>query len=176
MVGLVISDRFILAVNWEYKTSIPEILNIEKIPFNQSILSNLSDESELNIILSSVLKKINQKIPFYNKEISVAIIDDLVHHSVVENEIDISNDDMFNYISGRNEDNEKIKMTTPVTQFEKNGNMSMQFYLPYKFNSKNAPKPTKAGTKYTPLLLLSDLVTFSVSLAFLINFSLSLAH
>ena len=50
---------------------------------------------------------------------------------------------LFNYISGRNEDNEKIKMTTPVTQFEKNGNMSMQFYLPSKFNSKNVPKPTK---------------------------------
>ena len=50
---------------------------------------------------------------------------------------------LFNYISGRNEDNEKIKMTTPVTQFEKNGNMSMQFYLPSKFNSKNTPKPTK---------------------------------
>ena len=50
---------------------------------------------------------------------------------------------LFNYISGRNEDNEKIKMTTPVTQFEKNGNMSMQFYLPSKFNSKNAPKPIK---------------------------------
>ena len=50
---------------------------------------------------------------------------------------------LFNYISGSNEDNEKIKMTTPVTQFKKNGNMSMQFYLPSKFNSKNAPKPTK---------------------------------
>ena len=39
-----------------------------------------------------------------------------------------------------------------------------------------APNPTKAGTKYTPLLLLSDFVTYSVSLAFLINFILSLAH
>ena len=34
-------------------------------------------------------------------------------------------------------------MTTPVTQVEKNGNMSMQFYLPSKFNSSNAPKPTR---------------------------------
>ena len=50
---------------------------------------------------------------------------------------------LFNYISGKNEDNEKIEMTTPVTQFEKNGNMSMQFYLPSKFNSKNVPKPTR---------------------------------
>ena len=54
---------------------------------------------------------------------------------------------LFNYISGRNEANEKIKMTTPVTQFEKNGNMSMQFYLPSKFNSKNAPKPTRKNVR-----------------------------
>ena len=54
---------------------------------------------------------------------------------------------LFNYISGRNEDNEKIKMTTPVTQFEKDGNMSMQFYLPAKFDSKNAPKPIKENVR-----------------------------
>ena len=54
---------------------------------------------------------------------------------------------LFNYISGRNEDNEKIKMTTPVTQFEKDGSMSMQFYLPSKFNSKNAPKPTRENVR-----------------------------
>ena len=44
---------------------------------------------------------------------------------------------LFNYISGRNDTQEKIKMTTPVTQVEKNGNMSMQFYLPSKFNLEN---------------------------------------
>ena len=54
---------------------------------------------------------------------------------------------LFNYISGRNENNEKIKMTTPVTQFVKNGNMSMQFYLPSKFNLNNVPKPTKDNVK-----------------------------
>ena len=99
MIGLVISDRFILSVSWENKTSVPKILNIDKIAFNQSILSILSNESELNIVLSSVLKKINQTNPFYDKQIFVTIIDDLVHHSVVENEFDISNDDMFNYIN-----------------------------------------------------------------------------
>ena len=54
---------------------------------------------------------------------------------------------LFNYISGKNEDNEKIKMTTPVTQFKKNGNMSMQFYLPSKFNLKNVPKPMKENVR-----------------------------
>ena len=54
---------------------------------------------------------------------------------------------LFNYISGKNENNEKIKMTTPVTQFVKNGNMSMQFYLPSKFNLNNVPEPTKDNVK-----------------------------
>ena len=54
---------------------------------------------------------------------------------------------LFNYISGRNDTNEKIKMTTPVTQVEKNGNMSMQFYLPSKFNSENAPNPSREDVK-----------------------------
>ena len=54
---------------------------------------------------------------------------------------------LFNYISGRNETQEKIKMTTPVTQVEKNGNMSMQFYLPSKFNLENAPNPSREDVK-----------------------------
>ena len=54
---------------------------------------------------------------------------------------------LFNYISGRNDTKEKIKMTTPVTQVEKNGNMSMQFYLPSKFNSDNVPNPSRKDVK-----------------------------
>jgi hypothetical protein len=56
---------------------------------------------------------------------------------------------LFNYISGRNENNEKIKMTTPVTQVKKNGSMVMQFYLPSKFNSKNVPNPTRKDVRLT---------------------------
>ena len=54
---------------------------------------------------------------------------------------------LFNYISGKNETQEKISMTTPVTQVEKNGNMTMQFYLPSKFNSGNAPSPSREDVK-----------------------------
>ena len=54
---------------------------------------------------------------------------------------------LFNYISGRNNTQEKIAMTTPVTQVEKNGNMTMQFYLPSKFNSVNVPKPNSEDVK-----------------------------
>ena len=54
---------------------------------------------------------------------------------------------LFNYISGNNEKNQKMKMTVPVTQEIKNGNMTMQFYLPLKFNKDNAPKPSNSDIK-----------------------------
>ena len=54
---------------------------------------------------------------------------------------------LFNYISGDNETNEKIKMTIPVTQMENKGNMTMQFYLPSKFNKDNVPYQSSSDVK-----------------------------
>ena len=54
---------------------------------------------------------------------------------------------LFNYISGDNEKNEEIKMTVPVTQMEKKGSMTMQFYLPSKFNKDNVPNPSSSDVE-----------------------------
>ena len=54
---------------------------------------------------------------------------------------------LFNYISGNNQNNEEIKMTTPVTQIEKKGSMTMQFYLPSRFNKENTPIPSNSDIK-----------------------------
>ena len=54
---------------------------------------------------------------------------------------------LFKYISGDNENNEEIKMTTPVTQIEKKGNMTMQFYLPSRFTKGNTPSPSNSDVK-----------------------------
>ena len=54
---------------------------------------------------------------------------------------------LFNYISGNNEKNEEIKMTTPVTQMKKKGNMTRQCYLPSKFNKENTPVPSNSDIK-----------------------------
>ena len=54
---------------------------------------------------------------------------------------------LFNYISGNNDESQEIKMTVPVTQEIKNGSMTMQFYLPLKFNKENAPKPSNSDIK-----------------------------
>ena len=50
---------------------------------------------------------------------------------------------LFNYISGDNQMNEEIKMTTPVTEMERKANMTMQFYLPLKFEKNNVPIPSR---------------------------------
>ena len=54
---------------------------------------------------------------------------------------------LFNYISGDNETNEEIKMTIPVTQMENKGNMTMQFYLPSKFNKDNVPSTSSSDVE-----------------------------
>jgi len=54
---------------------------------------------------------------------------------------------LFNYISGNNENNEEIKMTTPVTQIKKKRKMTMQFYLPSKFNKDNVPNPSNSDVR-----------------------------
>jgi len=54
---------------------------------------------------------------------------------------------LFKYISGDNKDKKQIKMTTPVTQIEKNGNMTMQFYVPAEFNEGNIPDPNNLEVK-----------------------------
>ena len=54
---------------------------------------------------------------------------------------------LFNYISGSNEKNQEIKTTAPVPQIQKNGNMTMQFYLPSEFDESNVPNPSNSEVK-----------------------------
>jgi len=51
---------------------------------------------------------------------------------------------LFKYINGANNISEKIKMTIPVTQTNKNNTSVMQFYLPSKFTKKTVPNPTNS--------------------------------
>ena len=54
---------------------------------------------------------------------------------------------LFNYISGANLSSEKIDMTTPVTQTEKENNLFMQFYLPSKFKNQTVPIPSSSDVE-----------------------------
>ena len=54
---------------------------------------------------------------------------------------------LFNYISGQNKNSEKIAMTIPVTQTQKDGEMVMQFYLNIKFNKETTPIPNNPNVE-----------------------------
>ena len=89
----------------------------------------------------------NYEVVFKNEIYEIRKYSDRLAVETMTSGIDSNFRKLFNYISGRNDTQEKIKMTTPVTQVEKNGNMSMQFYLPSKFNSKNVPNPSRDDVK-----------------------------
>ena len=51
---------------------------------------------------------------------------------------------LFNYISGANNNSEKIKMTVPVTQPIVDNELFMQFSLPSKYNKETTPIPNNS--------------------------------
>jgi len=50
---------------------------------------------------------------------------------------------VFNYISGENDQRKKISMTTPVVSYEDEGELVTGFYVPSKYDQSSVPKPTQ---------------------------------
>ena len=54
---------------------------------------------------------------------------------------------LFKYISGNNNNSQKIEMTIPVTQVKRDSANFMQFILPSRFNKKTIPIPLNSDVK-----------------------------
>ncbi len=89
------------------------------------------EESKYDVVKSNEIYEIRK----YSDRLAVQVISTNQDNSFKK---------LFNYISGNNETNEEIKMTIPVAQMKKNGNMTMQFYLPSNFNKDNTPNPSRS--------------------------------
>ena len=92
------------------------------------------EESKYDVVKSNEIYEIRK----YSDRLAVQVVNTNQNNSFQK---------LFNYISGNNETNEEIKMTTPVTQMKKNGNMTMQFYLPANFNKDNVPNPSRSDVE-----------------------------
>ena len=58
---------------------------------------------------------------------------------------------LFRYISGSNNENQEIQMTTPVNQERTEEKMIMQFFLPAKYTLENAPQPKDPNVTITSI-------------------------
>ena len=56
MVGLVISDTFLLCGVWNRNGESPILQSLVRVPFNDNISSIIYDEAELNSVLASALR------------------------------------------------------------------------------------------------------------------------
>jgi len=98
MVGLVLSDTFLLTASWDDNDGDKVANGILQIPFTESISSLLHDETELNAVLASTLRQAKEANPFEGQKIYVGLPDAFVEHSIVPVEKDLSNNDHLNYI------------------------------------------------------------------------------
>jgi hypothetical protein len=97
MIGIVISDSFLLTGKWE-ESDVGWTLNaIEKIDFTESISPILFNENELNSILASALRKAKEIHSFDAVDVLVGLPDLFVEHSVVEKDQDLSKGDYLDY-------------------------------------------------------------------------------
>ena len=111
MVGLVISDSFLLVGEWDSTLDYFPLKGVSKIDYAESISKSIFNEASLSNILASSLRKAQESYNFSGKKVIVGIPDHFVEHSVLDTEQDLSYNEHLDYIrwmdyqKGRSEKN-----------------------------------------------------------------------
>ena len=103
MVGLVISDSFLLVGKWDSNLENSSMEGVSKIDFTQPINNSLYNEAGLSNILASSLRKAQEIFNFSGEKVVVGIPDHFVEHSVLNIENDLSYDEHMEYIKWMDE-------------------------------------------------------------------------
>ena len=112
------------------------IILILSFLFNTAVIAN--EEAEYNI----VHKTNAYEIRFYSERFVV---------ESVHNDGNSTFRKLFKYISGANNNSQKIEMTIPVNQIKKDDANYMQFILPSKFNKETIPIPSNSDVKISTI-------------------------
>ncbi|MBI87087.1 MAG: hypothetical protein CMG63_03295 [Candidatus Marinimicrobia bacterium] len=111
MVGLVISDSFLLVGEWNSKLDNHSLKGVVKVDFLERINPHVFNEAGLSSIIASSLRKAQETFSFSGKKVVVGIPDHFVEHSVINIESDLSYNEHMEYIKwidyqkGRHHDN-----------------------------------------------------------------------
>lgn len=95
----------------------------------------------------SLFETIKYKLINKEKNIEIRQYKDVLLASTktqMNSSMDSGFNNVFNYISGENQNNQKISMTTPVVTYEEDNQLVTGFYVPSKYSMESAPKP-KSG-------------------------------
>ena len=93
----------------------------------------------------ALFETINYKVLKKDKKIEIREYDDILFastRSLYNQSQDSGFMNVFNYISGENNQKEKISMTTPVLTYKEDDRLVTGFYVPSKYNRENVPVPT----------------------------------
>ena len=98
MVGLVISDSFLLVGEWDSSLDYLSLKGVSKIDYAEPITQSIFNEASLSNILASSLRKAQETFNFSGKKVIVGIPDHFVEHSVLNIEQDLSHNEHMEYI------------------------------------------------------------------------------
>jgi hypothetical protein len=97
MIGIVISDSFLLIGQWDKSDTGYTLNGVDRIDFNEPISSLIFSESDLNSILASALRRAKEIHTFDGADVFIGLPDSFVEHSVIENDRDLSRSDLIDY-------------------------------------------------------------------------------
>ena len=134
MIGIVISDTFLITGVWSNADNDPTLHNVKQIDYTEPINDIIHKEGELSSALGIALRRVSESIPFSGQDIAVAISDEFLYHDSVETEIDLAREDYWDYVSWI----EKNKNRPPHQKMSIFG----QIYLPDEINIHTVSCPT----------------------------------
>ena len=99
MIGIVVSDKFLLAGVWsDDENGSLTLHNVKQVNYNDPIFGFIHKEGELNSSLGIAIRRASELIPFSGQDIAVAISDDFIYHGSAETEIDLAREDYWDYV------------------------------------------------------------------------------
>ena len=98
MVGLVISDSFLLVGEWDSTLDHYSLKGVSKIDYAEPISQSIFNEASLSNALASSLRKAQESFSFSGKKVIVGIPDHFVEHSVLNIEQDLSHNEHMEYM------------------------------------------------------------------------------
>lgn len=98
MIGLVISDSFLLCGSWDSEGTSKTLKSLSRVQFSEPIKESLFNESDLNTILAPAIRQTSEEHKIDGQNVIVIIPDGFLTHSSLKMEKDIGRDDYWDFI------------------------------------------------------------------------------